>query len=120
MIILSTLRGALLGLSNQINLPDGLTAVNAIQPALIAGCAAAVLLERRLRFPRDTRPLLVAWVLIAAVAILDFGTQTVGFHLYAIGLAQYLTYPTMAVLPWLVLDHAAMPKASTAAAVVTF
>jgi hypothetical protein len=104
-IVLSAIRGALLGLSNAINLPDGLTTVNAIQPAIIAGCALAVLLDRRGRLPRDSRPLLVGWVVIAAVAILDLATQTVGFHVYAIGLAQYLTYPTLAVLAWLAMER---------------
>jgi hypothetical protein len=104
-IVVSALRGALLGITNAINLPDGLTMVNAIQPAIIAGCALAVLLERRGRFPRDTRPLLAGWVMIAVVAVLDLATQTVGYHVYAIGLAQYLTYPTLAILAWLAMER---------------
>jgi hypothetical protein len=103
-VVLSALRGALLGLSNAINLPDGLTIVNAIQPAIVGGCAIAVLLERRGRFPLHTRPLLIGWGLIAAVAVLDAATQTVGYHVYAIGLAQYLTYPTLAILAWLAFE----------------
>jgi hypothetical protein len=43
-------------------------------------------------------------VLIAGVAILDLATQTVGYHVYAIGLAQYLTYPTLAILAWLAME----------------
>src|SRR5205814_771262 len=74
-IVTAALRGALLGLSNAINLPDGLTVVNGIQPAIVAGSALAVLLERRGRFPGNTRPLLVGWALIAVAAILDFATQ---------------------------------------------
>jgi hypothetical protein len=104
-IVISALRGALLGVANAISLPDGLTLVNAIQPAIVAGCAAAVLLERRARFPRSARPLLVGWALIAGVAVLDLATQSVGLHVYAIGLAQYLTYPTLAVIAWLALER---------------
>jgi hypothetical protein len=104
-IVISALRGALLGLSNAISLPDGLTTVNALQPAIIAACALAVLLDRRGRFPRSTRPLLVGWGLIAAVAVLDLATQTVGHTLYAVGLGQYLTYPTLAVVAWLVMER---------------
>jgi hypothetical protein len=104
-IVSSALRGALLGLGNAINLPNGLTTVNAIQPAIIAGCAVAVLLERRGRFPRHARPLLVGWAMIAGVAIVDFATQTVGYNVYAIGLAQYLTYPTLAILAWLAMER---------------
>jgi hypothetical protein len=104
-IVISALRGALLGLSNSINLADGLTIVNAIQPAIVAGCALAVLVERRGRFPRDSRPLLIGWTLIACVAVLDLATQTVGYHVYGIGLAQYLTYPTLAILAWLAMER---------------
>jgi hypothetical protein len=32
--------------------------------------------------------------------VADFATQTVGLKLYAIGLAQYLVYPTFAVVAW--------------------
>ena len=41
---------------------------------------------------------------IAAVCVLDFATQTVGLKLYGIGLAQYLVYPTFAVLAWPLLE----------------
>ncbi len=104
-IVLSALRGAILGLTNSIHLADGLTTVNAIQPAIVAACALAVLVERRGRFPRDTRPLLVGWALIAGVSLLDLATETVGYHVYAIGLAQYLTYPTLAILAWLARER---------------
>ena len=104
-VVISAIRGALLGISNAISLPDGLTLVNAIQPAIVAGCAFAVLIEHRAQFPRSSRPLLVGWAVIAAVAILDFATQTVGLHVYAIGLAQYLTYPTLAIVAWLAWER---------------
>src|SRR5204863_10014232 len=41
-----------------------------------------------------------AWSAIASVAVVDFATQTVGLKLYGIGLAQYLVYPTFALLVW--------------------
>jgi O-antigen ligase/polysaccharide polymerase Wzy-like membrane protein len=99
-IAVAPLRGALLALADAIDLPNSYLTFNAIQPSLIAACAAAVLLAHR-SLLRDQPPLLTtAWAAIAAVSVLDFATQTVGLKLYAIGLAQYLAYPTFAVLAW--------------------
>ena len=36
--------------------------------------------------------------------MLDFATQTVGLKLYGIGLAQYLVYPTFALVAWPLLE----------------
>jgi hypothetical protein len=103
-IAVAPLRGALLALADAIDLPNGVLTFNAIQPSLIAACAAAALLAHRSML-RDEPPLLVAaWVAIAVVAVLDFATQTVGLKLYAIGLAQYLVYPTFALLAWPLLE----------------
>jgi hypothetical protein len=104
-IVVAPLRGALLALADAIDLPHSLLTFNAIQPSLIAACAAATLLAHRSML-RDEPPLLVAaWVTIAAVAVLDFATQTVGLKLYAVGVAQYLVYPTFALLAWPLLDQ---------------
>jgi hypothetical protein len=103
-IAVAPLRGALLALADTIDLPDGLLTFNAIQPSLIAGSAAAALLAHRSML-RNQPPLLVAcWMAIAGAAVLDFATQTVGLKLYAIGLAQYLVYPTFALLAWSLLE----------------
>jgi O-antigen ligase/polysaccharide polymerase Wzy-like membrane protein len=103
-IVVAPLRGALLALADAIDLPHGLLTFNAIQPSLIAACAAASLLAHRSML-REVPPLLVgAWVAIAAVAVLDFATQTVGIKLYAVGVAQYLVYPTFALLAWPLLQ----------------
>jgi O-Antigen ligase len=103
-IAVAPLRGALLALADAIDLPNAYLIFNAIQPSLIAACAAAVLLAHRSML-RDEPPLLVAsWAAIAVVAVLDFATQTVGLKLYAIGLAQYLVYPTFALLAWPLLE----------------
>ena len=99
-IAIAPLRGALLALADAIDLPDALLTFNAIQPSLIAGSAAAAVLAYRSMF-RDQPPLLIAsWMAIALAALLDFATQTAGVKLYAIGLAQYLVYPTLALLAW--------------------
>jgi hypothetical protein len=99
-IAVAPLRGALLALADAIDLPNAFLTSNAIQPSLIAACAAAVLVAHRSML-RDEPPLLVVgWVAIAVVAVLDFATQTVGLKLYAIGVAQYLVYPTFALLAW--------------------
>jgi hypothetical protein len=103
-IAVAPLRGALLALADTIDLPGGLLTFNAIQPSLIAGGAAAALLAHRSML-RKQPPLLVAcWMAIAGAAVLDFATQTVGLKLYAIGLAQYLVYPTFALLAWSLLE----------------
>jgi hypothetical protein len=100
-IVIAPLRGALLALADSIDLPNAYLSFNAIQPSLIAACAAAVLLTRRTRALREEPPLLLAaWAAIAVVCVADFATQTVGLKLYAIGLAQYLVYPTFALLAW--------------------
>jgi O-Antigen ligase len=103
-IAVAPFRGALLALADAIDLPNAFLTSNAIQPSLIAACAAAALLAHR-SILRDEPPLLVAaWVAIAVVAVLDFATQTVGLKLYAVGVAQYLVYPTFALLAWPLLE----------------
>jgi O-antigen ligase/polysaccharide polymerase Wzy-like membrane protein len=104
-IAVAPLRGALLALGDAIDLPNCLLTFNAIQPSLIVACAAAALLAHRSML-RDEPPILVAcWLAIAVAAVLDLATQTVGLRLYAIGLAQYLVYPTFALLAWPLLEE---------------
>jgi len=98
-------RGALLALASEVELPEALLTFNAIQPCLVAACALAALVAHRSGFLRQPPLLAAGWIVIAAVAALDFATQTVGLRLYAIGLAQYLVYPTMALLAWWVMGR---------------
>ncbi|MGH2925439.1 MAG: O-antigen ligase family protein, partial [Solirubrobacterales bacterium] len=99
-IVVAPLRGALLALADSIDLPNTYLMFNAIQPTLIAACAAAVLVAHRSLLKDEPPLLLVGWAAIAVICLLDFGTQTVGLKLYAIGVAQYLVYPTFALLVW--------------------
>ncbi len=103
-IVVAPVRGALLALADSIDLPNTYLMFNAIQPTLIAACAAAVLLAHRTLLRDEPPLLLVGWVAIAVVCVLDFATQTVGLKLYAIGVAQYLVYPTFALLVWPLLE----------------
>jgi O-antigen/teichoic acid export membrane protein len=97
-VLLSPFRGALLALAGVVHLPHALVTVNALQPCLIAAIALVAALELK-RLPTQTaRMLAVAWIAIAVAAVLDLLTQTVGLKVYAIGLVQYLAYPTLALL----------------------
>jgi hypothetical protein len=102
-IAVAPTRGALLALADMVDLPNGLLTFNAIQPSLIAASAAAALLVHRSLLRGQSRALVACWMAIAAACVLDFATQTVGLRLYAIGLAQYLIYPTFALLAWRLL-----------------
>ncbi len=99
-VAISPFRGALLALAGAMHLPHALLTVNALQPALIAAIGVVALRDVRGLVARTPRPLLLAAVAVAGVAILDFATQTVGLHVYAIGFVQYLTYPVLAVVVW--------------------
>jgi O-Antigen ligase len=103
-IAIAPLRGALLALADTVDLPSGLLTFNALQPSLIAASAAAALLAHRSLLRDQSRALVACWLAIAAACVLDFATQTVGLRLYAIGLAQYLIYPTFALLAWRLLQ----------------
>ena len=101
---LAPFRGALEKLLLEAGAPDPKLSANALEPALVAALAIGVLVVLRPR-PRDLpRSLLVGWLLIAAACALDLLTQTVGLKLYAIGLAQYLVYPTYALAAWLLFE----------------
>jgi O-Antigen ligase len=104
-IAIAPFRGALLALADAIDLPNPYLTFNALQPSLIAACAAAVLLAHRWMLRDEPRVLVAAWAAIAAAAALDLATQTVGLQLYAIGVAQYLAYPTFALLVWPLLAN---------------
>jgi hypothetical protein len=102
--VLTALRGAILAITDAVYVAEPLLAFNALSPAVIAGCALAAIGGRLGSLERLPRPLVVGWLLIAAACALDFLTQTVGLTVYAIGLAQYLAYPTFALLAWLVIE----------------
>jgi hypothetical protein len=106
------LRGAFLGITDAAHVAEPLLAFNAIAPALIAGCALAAAGGRLGSLSRLPRPLLAGWAVIAAVCALDLLSQTVGLTVYAIGLAQYLSYPTFALLAWLVIDRDDVERAA--------
>jgi hypothetical protein len=102
-ILVSPLRGGLLDLTQHLPVGDPDIAVNALPPALVAGAGLAALLKRRVKVEELPAVLVYAWVAIAIACALDFLTQVVGLKLYGIGLAQYLTFPTFAILVWMVM-----------------
>jgi len=99
-IFLSPMRGGLLALGNHFDLSDPGLTVNALVPAIIAGIALGVIVFVRPDWRGTPKPLLIGWALFAFVAFTDILFQTVGLKLYAVGLAQYLVYPTMAIAIW--------------------
>jgi hypothetical protein len=102
-IVISPLRGGLLQLAQHLPVGDPDIAVNGLPPALVAGAALGALISRRVDVRALPAILAYAWVAIAIACVLDFLTQSVGLKLYGIGLAQYMTFPTFAVLVWLVM-----------------
>lgn len=96
-IVLAPMRGGLLELADDLGIGNPDLAVNALVPALVAALAVAVLYRLRPKVSDFPRPLLVGFALIAAVGIVDILFQDVGLKLYGVGLAQYLTYPTLAL-----------------------
>jgi hypothetical protein len=78
---------------------DALLLVNAIPPSVVFGAALWLLVARRGHVVPDVRRGLgLAFAVTLAVVLLSFATQDVGLKLYAIGAAQYLTYPLAALL----------------------
>lgn len=103
-IFLAAVRGGLLVLADDLGLSDPGLTVNALVPSLVAALVVLVGLRQRPRLAELPFPLLVGWALIAAVALVNFLFQTVGLKLYAIGLAQYLVYPTLAIVIWPLME----------------
>lgn len=99
----AVMRGGIQDVIEELPVGNDLVAVNAFGPALVAGAAVAALIQRRIEVQRLPLPLVYAWVALAVACVLDFITQDVGLKLYGVGLAQYLTYPTLAILLWVVL-----------------
>jgi N-acetylglucosaminyl-diphospho-decaprenol L-rhamnosyltransferase len=97
-IVVSPIRGALLSVFAQIDLPHRLLVVNAIQPCLVAAAALAALVENRERLERTPRILRYTWLAILAIVVIDLPFHGGGLDLYGVGAVQYLTYPTFAVL----------------------
>ncbi len=104
-VILASVRGGLLVLASDVGLGDPDLAVNALVPAIVAAIAVGVILRLRPRLSEFSRPLLAGWCLIALVAIVNLTVQIVGLKLYAIGLAQYLVYPTLALIIWPLMEE---------------
>jgi hypothetical protein len=99
-VVLAPLRGGLLALAAEVGLGDSGLAVNALVPAIVAALAIGVAVRLRPRLDQLPRLLLIAWALIAAVALVNLPVQDVGLKLYGVGLAQYLVYPTLAIAAW--------------------
>lgn len=99
-IAISPLRGGVLELADAIDLPNALLTFEALVPVAIAGCLVAAAIPHRATFREPPRLLVASWIVIAAVSALNFLVQDVGLKLYAVGLAQYMVYPTMALLAW--------------------
>jgi O-antigen ligase len=103
-LVLSFIRGGLLALASEIGLSHSGLAVNALVPALVAALTIAVIVRERPRPDDLPRPLLIGWSLIAAVAAVNLLVETIGLKLYGIGVAQYLVYPTLAIVAWPLIE----------------
>jgi hypothetical protein len=99
-ICLAPLRGLLLSLAGQMHLRDSLLLINSMLPALIAGAVGGLIAVKRPA--RLGSPRLLALTLLASAVVCALGvlTQTVGPKLYAIGVVQYVIYPTLALVAW--------------------
>jgi hypothetical protein len=102
-VVVTPFRGALLALAEVIELPHALVTVNALQPTLIAASAAVLFRHRKAVIKKLSPPLLAGWLAIAGAVALNFATTEAGLRVYALGAAQYLTYPTFALVAWFVL-----------------
>lgn len=109
-MVLSPLRGGLLAIAAEVNLADADLAVNALVPALAAALVVGVAMRLRPTLRDLPRPLLVAVALVVGVALLDLLAQVVGLKLYAVGLAQYLVYPILAIAAWPLYEQGDMRK----------
>ena len=102
-VMLAAVRGGLLVLAGDSGLSDPGLSVNALVPAIVAALVVGVLVRLRPTLDDLSRPLLIGWCVIAVIALVNFLVQTVGLKLYGIGLAQYLVYPTLALVVWPVM-----------------
>jgi len=68
-IVLAPLRGGLLEIADDLSLPHSGLTVNALVPALVAAVAIGCVVRKRPRLEDFPRPLLIGWVLIAAVIV---------------------------------------------------
>jgi len=109
-MVLSPLRGGLLAVAAEVDLADADLAVNALVPALAAALVIGVAVRLRPTLRDLPRPLLVAVGLIAIVALFDLLAQVVGLKLFAVGLAQYLVYPILAIAAWPLYEPGDMRK----------
>mgnify|MGYP001394862945 CR=1 FL=1 len=104
-VFLAATRGGLLVVANDLGFSDPGLTVNALVPALVAALVVLVVVRYRPGLSDLPFPLLVGWAAIVLIAGLDVVFQTVGIKLYAIGLAQYTIYPTLAVVVWPLLER---------------
>jgi len=104
-ILLAAVRGGLLVLAGDIGLSDPGLSVNALVPSIVAALVIGVLVKLRPSLEDFSKPMLIGWCLIAAIALANFLIQTVGLKLYGIGLAQYLVYPTLALVVWPLMEE---------------
>jgi len=103
-IVLIPLRGGLLELAEEVSIGNSRLAVNALVPCLVAALSVGVVAQRRPRLDDFPRPLLVGWGLIAIAVALSFLDRAVSLKLFGIGAAQYLVYPTLALVVWPLLE----------------
>jgi GT2 family glycosyltransferase len=101
-IVISPLRGALLSVTDLLGVPHRNFVVNAIQPALIAGAALGAIVHLRADIPRLPSVLKLTWLTILAVVLVNLPFHEGKLSLYAVGAVQYLSYPTFAVLAYMV------------------
>lgn len=99
-VLLAAVRGGVLVLAYDVGIADPGLTVNALVPAIVVGLVVGVAWKLRPRLAALPRPLVIGWCLIAGVAAINFLVQTVGLKLFGIGIAQYLVYPTLAIVIW--------------------
>lgn len=104
-VVLAGVRGGLFALADEISLADSGLGVNAVVPAIVAALVVGILVRLRPRLTEFSRPLLIGWCLIAAVVLMNMFFQGVGLKLYGIGVAQYLVYPTLALVIWPLMEE---------------
>ena len=117
-VALSPIRSVLIGAADTLSLPYATLLTSALQPTLIFGAAAAAVIRADVLPWRRARVLLLIWASSALVLLANLPIQEVGAGLYAAGVAQYLTYPTLAILGALVFRLSDLPLAIKSAVMI--
>src|ERR1700709_2314124 len=79
-IVLAPIRGGLLEIAGELSLSEPGLTVNALVPALVAAIAIGCLVQKRPSLSDFPQPLLIGWVLIAAVTLISYPARVVGLN----------------------------------------